>query len=102
MHTWQNASDGGSASQGRLSDFLVELTSAEMDLPHIVLCKGPRGATTSYSGPYATAIEALVAADAEQQIERAADGREALTFHVAALYPALPPALALDGRGDPR
>jgi hypothetical protein len=75
-----------------LGDFVVEMGVAEMDLPHIVLCRDSRGVSASFSGPYASAVEALVAADIEQQIESESDGQDALTFHVYALYPALDPS----------
>lgn len=80
----------------KLSGFMVEMSRAEMDLPHIVFSRDGRGCMDSFSGPYPTAIEALVAADIEQQIEREADGGHTLTFHIAALYPAL--SGELDGR----
>jgi hypothetical protein len=75
-----------------LGDFMVELGVAEMDLPHIVLCRDSKGATASFSGPYPSAVEALVAADCEHRLESASDGIDAVTFQVAALYPALTPA----------
>ncbi|HEV7171801.1 hypothetical protein [Pedococcus sp.] len=80
----------------RLSAFVVEMTRAEMELPHIVYARDARGCMDSFSGPYPTAMEALVAADVEQQIEREADCRHPLTFHIAALYPAL--GLEAEGR----
>jgi hypothetical protein len=91
VEAWRDDSDKGWVDAA-LGNFLVEMGVAEMDLPHIVLCKDARGATASFSGPYPSAVEALVAADIEHQIESASDGPEALTFHVAALYPALDPA----------
>ena len=99
VEIWRDDPDGGGSLQGRLGGFLVELARAEMDLPHIVLCKDSRGTMASFSGPYPTAIEALIAADIEQQIEFESDGQEALTFHVAALYPALH---AMPGDGGQR
>ncbi|QGN58968.1 hypothetical protein [Nostocoides sp. HKS02] len=73
----------------RLAGFMVEMARAEMDLPHIVFSRDARGCMDSFSGPYPTALEALVAADIEQQIEREVDSGHALSFHIAALYPAL-------------
>lgn len=80
----------------RLAGFMVEMARAEMDLPHIVFSRDARGCMDSFSGPYPTALEALVAADIEQQIDGEADGGHALTFHIAALYPRL--SVDLDGR----
>ena len=61
----------------------------EMDLPHIVMCRDPSGLFVSYFGPYPSAVEAMVAAEIEGEIEREAGGGMPVTFHVAALYPAL-------------
>lgn len=61
----------------------------ELDLPHIVMCRDQSGAFVSYFGPYASAVEAMVAAEIEDEIERDATGGQPVTFHVAALYPAL-------------
>lgn len=62
---------------------------SELDLPHIVMCMDPSGAVVSYFGPYTSALEAMVAAEIEGEIEREAAGGMPVTFHVAALYPAL-------------
>lgn len=61
----------------------------ELDLPHIVMCRDQSGAFVSYFGPYTSAVEAMVAAEIEDEIERDATGGTPVTFHVAALYPAL-------------
>lgn len=91
VDAWSDDSDPRLVA-GDVGDFIVELGIAEMDLPHIVLCRDSKGVTASFSGPYPSAVEALVAADLEHRIEAASDGAEALTFQVAALYPALTPA----------
>lgn len=91
VEAWRDDSDNAGVPAA-LGSFVVDMGVAEMDLPHIVLCKDRRGTTASFSGPYRSAIEALVAADLEQRIEAEADGSDSLTFHVAALYPALRPA----------
>jgi hypothetical protein len=90
VEAWRDDSDGGRVPDA-LGNFVVGMGVAEVDLPHIVLCKDARGTTASFSGPYPSAVEALVAAELEQRIEAEADGPDALTFHVAALYPALRP-----------
>lgn len=61
----------------------------ELDLPHIVMCRDRSGTFVSYFGPYTSAVEAMVAAEIEDEIEREATGGKPVTFHVAALYPAL-------------
>jgi hypothetical protein len=96
VDAWREDPDGGQLPAA-LGNFVVEMGVAEMDLPHIVLCRDSRGVSASFSGPYPSAIEALVAADIEQQIESESDGQEALTFHVAALYPALDPSAGSRG-----
>lgn len=73
------------AEVGCLSDGPLD----ELDLPHIVMCRDRSGMFVSYFGPYPSAVEALVAAEVEGEIEREAGGGMAVTFHVAALYPAL-------------
>jgi hypothetical protein len=60
----------------------------ELDLPHIVMCRDQSGMYVSYFGPYPSAVEAMVAAEIEGEIEREAAGGMPVTFHVAALYPA--------------
>jgi hypothetical protein len=72
-----------------VSELFTELTIAEAKMPHIVICRSPFDETSSYSGPYASGLDALVAAEREQQLEAARDGGEALRFVVAPLYPAL-------------
>lgn len=96
VDAWRDDPDRGQV-HAALGNFMVEMAVAEMDLPHIVLCRDSRGAPASFSGPYASAIDALVAADIERQIESESDGQEALTFHVAALYPALDPSAGQRG-----
>lgn len=77
----------------RLADFLTELEIEEVDMPHIVLCRRPDNLyPASFSGPYATVVEALVAADYEQRQEQTRDGARSLTFTVAPLYPGLMPS----------
>jgi hypothetical protein len=88
MEIWPDEGDSAPL-HSKVSGFMVEMARAEMDLPHIVFSRDARGFMASFSGPYPTAVEALVAADIEEQIERETDGAQTLTFHIAALYPAL-------------
>lgn len=73
----------------KLSDYLAEITSAEAELPHIVICCSSFNQPLSYSGPYASGLVAVIAADREQRLEQSADRDMALRFTVAPLYPAL-------------
>jgi hypothetical protein len=73
----------------KVSDYLAEITSAEAALPHIVICHSSFNQRLSYSGPYASGLEAVIAADREQCLEQSADRADALSFTVAPLYPAL-------------
>lgn len=72
----------------KLDEILLRIHVEEMDRPHIVLARDRSNGHVTYSGPYDTAVQAMEAAE----VERAAFGSredEGLSFHVAALYPAL-------------
>lgn len=60
---------------------------AEVDLPHIVVCRDPETRTTSYSGPFPTAVDALVAAEREGAEDRRVGAGPPMEFSVAALFP---------------
>jgi hypothetical protein len=70
---------------------LTGIAVAELELPHIVFTRSRDGSHATYSGPYESGILALAAADAEWRADRDRGGEEDLTFHVAALYPAIDP-----------
>jgi hypothetical protein len=77
-----------SALERKLDEILLRIQVEEMDRPHIVLAKDRSNGHVTYSGPYSNAVQAMQAAE----VERAAFGSradEGLSFHVAALYPAL-------------
>lgn len=90
VDAWSDDSDPRPVA-GTVGDFMVELGLAEMDLPHIVLCRDSKGVTASFSGPYPSAVEALVAADVEHRIEVASDGVEALTLSGGCAVPRVDP-----------
>jgi hypothetical protein len=89
VSAWHDEPPNGSLGDW-VGGFLYEIAAAEIDLPHIVLCQDSTGRCRSFSGPYSTALEALVAAESEQRVELEANGGDTLKFQVAALYPALP------------
>jgi hypothetical protein len=64
---------------------------AELELPHIVFTRNEETGATTYSGPYESGLMAMAAAESERRADRDAGGRGDITFHVAALYPALEP-----------
>ena len=81
----------------RVERILVDIELAEIEMPHIVLCRNVHNGDVSYSGPYPSALAALTAADHERAVERRAGGAGELSFHVAPLYPAYTPPAALRG-----
>jgi len=89
VKAWRDESSNGWLGH-RIGELLTEIATAEMDLPHIVVCRDSSGCNMSFSGPYGTALEAIAAAEFEQRTEIEAAAGDTLTFEVAALYPALP------------
>ncbi|SDP59530.1 hypothetical protein SAMN04489867_3061 [Pedococcus dokdonensis] len=80
---------------------LYDLEASEIDLPHVVICRAPGADVDSFSGPYPSALEALMAAEIQNRVERAAGGVGEVTFHVAAIYPPFEtPRLPPGGVGD--
>lgn len=65
---------------------------AEVDLPHIVICRDGDTGAVSYSGPFATGMAALVFAEQESAVDRELNDGDHLCFTVAALYPPQRPA----------
>lgn len=76
-------------------EFLVRAVGAaalaEVDLPHIVICRDDQTGTTSYSGPYPDAMAALVHAERERVLDASLGEDEPMRFSVAALYPSAAP-----------
>jgi hypothetical protein len=76
----------------RVNNFLSELLSsagvAEVDMPHIVVCRDDESESVSYSGPFPDGLTALVFAERETELDRRLNDGDPLTFSVAALYPA--------------
>jgi hypothetical protein len=81
--------DEGHGEVNVVSRVLYGIALAELDMPHIVVTRSTDTGEATFSGPYATGLEALAAAEAESQVDRQAGGRGDITFHVSALYPAL-------------
>jgi hypothetical protein len=74
-----------------VEDLLFGIERAEIDLPHTVLSRNALTGEASYSGPYASGLTALSAAEAEHTLEVQGGGDGQITFQVAALYPPLEP-----------
>ncbi|NYG08636.1 hypothetical protein BJ986_003123 [Phycicoccus badiiscoriae] len=81
---------------GELRRDPAALARVANELPHVVFSRDAGGAVGSCSGPYATAIDACVAALVERQIDLATTGPSTLTFHVAPLYPSVRTSFAQD------
>lgn len=64
---------------------------AELDLPHIVICRDSETGAVSYSGPFPDAVSALVFADRESALDQELNDGVLMRFSAAALYP-VPPA----------
>jgi hypothetical protein len=72
-----------------VADVFFAMEQAEIDLPHIVLSRSAVTGEVGYSGPYATGLQAMEAAELEHAREVEGGGAGEVTFHVAALYPPL-------------
>jgi hypothetical protein len=63
---------------------LCQISLEELDLPHVVICHDDESGLLTYAGPFGTAMEALVAAEAESTESAGTQ----LRYSVAPLYPA--------------
>ncbi|MFL6157647.1 MAG: hypothetical protein ACJ72D_16250 [Marmoricola sp.] len=72
-------------------EFLARLVgvaeTAELELPHIVVCRDVETGSVSYSGPFPDGISAMVFADRESALDRELNDGVPLSFGVAALFP---------------
>lgn len=60
---------------------------AELDLPHLVVCRDDDTGSVSYSGPFPDGISALVFAEREAAVDRELNEGARLRFTVATLHP---------------
>jgi hypothetical protein len=72
-----------------LIDLVSDQALEEAELPHILICRALDTGYVTYSGPYLTAMDAMVAADYEEGLA-ANDTEIDLEFSVAPIYRALP------------
>jgi hypothetical protein len=76
----------------RANEFLLDAVGAvevaELDLPHIVVCRDDETGTISYSGPFPDGLTALAFAERESELDGNLNDGDGLRFSVAALYPA--------------
>ncbi len=86
--------DESDARREFLREFLVRAVGsaavAEIDLPHIVVCRDEETGALSYSGPFPDALAALVFAERESVLDRELNDGEPMRFTPAALYPPEP------------
>jgi len=73
--------------QAVLGNMVAAGEVAELEMPHIVVCRDQESGAVSYSGPFADGLAAMVFADRESAIDRELNDGEPLSFVVAALYP---------------
>lgn len=91
----QHDESGGSWGDDLRSEIVREILAraigraavAELDMPHIVICRDDATGAVSYSGPFPDALEALVFAERESALDRALNIGEPMRFSAAALYP---------------
>lgn len=74
-----------SSAVSLLMERILQQECAEMDRPHVVICRMRGTGVVSYQGPYATGMEAVIAADQEAAVEGPSD--YAVEFSVAPLHP---------------
>ena len=70
-----------------LTEIVRAATIAELDLPHIVVCRDTETGSVSYSGPFPDGFRALVYAEREGAVDCELNDGAPLRFDVAALYP---------------
>jgi hypothetical protein len=75
-----------------VTDALVADAVESIDGPHLLICDEAETGLSTYSGPYASGLEALVAALHEQEALGATEGdRASYRFRVAQLAPPCAP-----------
>jgi hypothetical protein len=70
-----------------LTKIIGAAETAELDLPHIVVCRDDQTGSITYSGPFPDGVTALVFAERESALDRELNDGEPLNFGVAALFP---------------
>lgn len=71
-------------------DAVSAAARAEIDLPHIVICRDPETSVVSYTGPFRDGMAALAFAERESERDRAFSPDGPMEFTVAALCPIEP------------
>ncbi|WP_456695620.1 hypothetical protein [Aeromicrobium sp. P5_D10] len=77
--------EGMPAAEFLLMERILQQECAEVDRPHVVICRVPGTGVVSYQGPFATGMDAMIAADREAAVEGSSD--DAAEFSVAPLHP---------------
>ena len=76
---------------GQVTDVLVTGAMAELEGPHMVICRDPETHFVSYAGPYADGMAAICAAEQDLLEERKHDPESRLKFAVAPLLAPMVP-----------
>lgn len=71
----------------RLREHVIAALVAEVDQPHVVVCRSRRSGHVSLSGPYHDAKAAVCAAERERAAEACAGEAADLVFTVTPLHP---------------
>jgi len=69
----------------RITDVIVSDAVGEIDSCHIVVCTDPITGVVAYSGPYASGLSALYAAEQDLRAELSCDPKSSMRFSVAPL-----------------
>jgi hypothetical protein len=72
-----------------VADYVVGVALREAALPHIVVYEGSGDGPFACSGPYATGVEAMIAAEREAALEGWTRADRPMPFGIAPLYPPL-------------
>jgi F420-dependent methylenetetrahydromethanopterin dehydrogenase len=67
---------------------IAEVVSEDLDLPHVVIRTNATTHHLTYAGPFATAMAALAATDAQEREEQALPSSMRSRYQVAPLHPA--------------
>jgi hypothetical protein len=69
----------------RITEVIVREAVDEVDSLHIVVCRDPKTGVIAFSGPYASGLSAVCAADQDLRAELTREPESSLAFSVAPL-----------------
>lgn len=73
----------------RIARIMYSMEIDEIEMPHLVVTNIVGCTLATYSGPYASGLDALAVAEAERRADLASGGTGDVQFSVAPLYPGL-------------